>query len=264
MKLKTRKSIYKNLINNVLAPLGLELRRRRPRQLWTGKSQQLTANHIVEFLGPSGIGKSAVFKNSKECLKYPWSFRCDSDSFKSASCTAEILSIYQDLYWAKLQKVKEKSVNPINEIEVIVNIVKRVREDISMRCLSHAQGFFLQEGLFAYCASLARGLEEARLRKIISGRSFIIILPENTETAVDRFIQREELTGERPNYFYNLTENELYEAQDRAINVQYEFGCSVERVGCNVLWLKAEDDIETNAKKVVNFELRVVDESWQH
>lgn len=118
--------------------------------------------------------------------------------------------------------------------------------------------FFLAEGVFAYCASSAKKLNKVHLGKITSGRSFVIILPEKTQTAVDRFVEREQKTGIQRNYFRHLTRDELYELQSLAIETQFEFGRSVEDVGCRVLWLRAEENVANNVTKVMEFEQRLV------
>jgi hypothetical protein len=241
--------------------LGLEVRRRkRIEQLLPGGAHQLTATHIVEFLGPSGIGKSTIFNKSKAKLKYPWNFGYNSELYKMASCEEEIADIYRQLYWSSLQKVKSKGVNPVNETETIVNIIKRFQADLSMRCVSYTRGFFLAEGVFAYCSASAMELNKVLLKKITVGRSFVLVLPEKTETAVERFVEREKKTGIKRNYFRHLSHEELYEVQKRAINKQLEFGQAVERLGCKVLWLRAEDDVGKNVKKVIEFESNVVEE----
>lgn len=246
-----------------MASIGLEVRRRKQLELsLLGKKKQLTASHLVEFLGPSGIGKSTIFNKAKGSLKYPWNHGYDYELYKEASCTDEIASIYRELYWSSLQRIKDKAVNPVNETETIVNIVKRFQADISMRCLSYTRGFFLAEGVFAYCASSANKLNKIQLEKITSGRSFVIILPEKTQTAVDRFVEREQKAGIQRNYFRHLRRGELYEIQSRAIESQFEFGRSAEDVGCGVLWLRAEENVARNVTKVMEFEQNLVQKLW--
>lgn len=258
---KKKQAFLKELANKSLLPFGLELHRKKGGgRVRTDKDKQATAGHIVEFLGPSAIGKNTIFNKCKHKLKYPWNYDYDASKLGDANLDDLHGSAYRGLLWSRLGKIRESPKPISSETETVINIVKRVQADISMRGVEYTRGFFLREGLFAYFTSDIEKLDESQLQQMMSGRSFVIILPDDTETAVTRFLERIQTTGKRPNYFAGMSPAELYDAQERAINAQRTFGLTVESMGRPVLWLKAEDDIESNARKVIDFE-RVIFET---
>ncbi|MCE9683147.1 hypothetical protein [Halomonas alkalisoli] len=256
---KKKQELLKKIANKTLLPLGLELHRRKGYlRVRPDKQNQATAGYIVEFLGPSAIGKNTIFNKCKNKLNHAWNYDYDSEKFRSVTLDEILGSAYKNILCLRLDKVRESSRPILSETEAIINIVKRIQGDISMRGVNYTRGFFLREGLFAYFSSAINDLNKEQLKNLMSNRSFIIILPEKTETAVLRFIERMHTTGKQRNYFSHMSRDELYEAQDRAINTHRKFGLVVESLGCPVLWLKAEDDVESNAKRVIDFESTTV------
>lgn len=170
----------------------------------------LDSKFIIEFIGPSGIGKSTLFK--EYFSKADFNFYTQNDIYKIKSRLDEqnILSnIYKELLFKKHSNLLDRAYNAYVSTVLLNYFTKIVSEDIIIQNSNKDFGFVLEEGIVHNFSMELLQLTNEHLSLLLKNRIIIYMRPENPNLVVQRIKKRANEGGHIVIHHNNKTDDEL-------------------------------------------------------
>lgn len=223
-----------------------------------------TSGQIVEFIGPSGVGKSSTFRSLAAEIQDRWFFQ---EHLAKYQFNAFTLDASRQLFYERL--VKKRAVEVLDQEVTLPERVNRLafslrvaNEDMALISQRYSRGFFIDDGL---CHNFTRVLlelleqDDSDAETLVRARAFVVFLVDEPDFVVENILARRKNTKQfRGNNFPSLGRSEL-----RRLCADRDRDCRkmlavLSRAGCNKLILRAENGIETNAREIRAFEQKLV------
>lgn len=179
---------------------------------------RLDSKFTIEFIGPSGIGKSTLFK--EYFSKTDFNFYTQNDIYKIKSRLDEqnILSnIYKELLFKKHSNLLDRAYNAYVSTELLNYFTKIVSEDIVIQNASKDFGFIIEEGIVHNFSMELFQLSNENLSLLLKNRIIIYIRPENPNLIVQRIKKRASEGGHVVIHHNNKTDEELLNIAKQSI-----------------------------------------------
>lgn len=219
-----------------------------------------TAGKIVEFIGPSGVGKTSTFRSLAPALQDRWNFQEHIARYRYNAFTLdpERQTLYEQLVKLRYDEVLSQNATLPERVNRLAFSLKLVNEDMALVSQSYSRGFFIDDGL---CHNFTRALldlllhEDAKAQQLLLSRAFVVLLANDPDFVVENILSRRKISPPfRGNNFPSLDHRELRDfcaERNRECARLLEF---FSRIGCMNLVVYAEDGIETNSDKIRDFE----------
>ncbi len=226
----------------------------------------LDSKFIIEFIGPSGIGKSTLFK--EYFSKADFNFYTQYDIFKIKYKLGEqniLSSIYKELLFNKHHNLLERAYNAYVSTELLNYFTKIVSEDIIIQNSHKDFGFILEEGIVHNFSMELLQLTNEHLSLLLKNRIIVYMRPENPNLIVQRIKKRANDGGHTVIHHNNKTYEELLNIAIQSIvifdklidklkelNIPYLQIIAEENNGCDKLesFFYANKDLLVNSKHI--------------
>lgn len=178
----------------------------------------LDSNFIIEFIGPSGIGKSTLFKEYFSTTDFNFYTQKDVYKVKSKLDEQDILSfIYKELLFNKHSNLLKRTYNAFVSTELLNYFTKIVSEDIIIQNSHKDFGFILEEGIVHNFSKELLQLTNEHLSLLLKNRIIIYMRPENPNLIVQRIKKRECEGGHIVIHHKNRTDEELLDIAKQSV-----------------------------------------------
>lgn len=223
-----------------------------------------TSGQIVEFIGPSGVGKSITFRSLAPKIQDRWFFQehLAQYHFNAFNLDASKQSCYERLVRQRALEVLDQEVTLPERVNRLAFSLKLANEDMALISQRYSCGFFLDDGLCHNFTRVLLDLLEAGdpdAEHLIRARSFIVLLADEPDFVVENILLRRQNTPRfQGNNFPGLGRSEL-----RRLCLKRGEECRrlldfLSKNGVNRLVLRAEDGVETNVSEIEVFEQTLV------
>lgn len=216
-------------------------------------------NKDIEFIGPSGVGKSTLFSEVKKYTVGNWFYKEDISNILLGHGDGEVDDHYHwRLLFAKSRYLEDYKANGYEKIKLMKYFSEVILGDLVTFEGVSEKRLFLDEGL---CHNFSKELMEfsdSDLAALMAKRALIFVQARDTLTIVKQIRKREIELGHKIAYHVGLNDNELINmAEASALSLEI----LVKRVkpfGVPVCIIFTEDDIHLNVKRVLEFESQFI------
>ena len=242
----------KGLTRRVINSAGYDLSRKRSPSRLLAPPITDTRGTILEFVGPSGIGKSTLCAEFYAAIGKNWFSKEDLDDL-----------ILQDLdYPEDLQKdlnelLLRKAIRHCNADDLWVAAGKLkyasfiLEKDLLMRRV-FSRGFIIDEGLFHNFSRDIIKLSPDSLRRLASGRALVFVEASSGKTVAERYMERYRQRSAR-GFKHPTSFQQVEEESDSYLSTFRSLYQAVSKI-CPCLRINVEDGFEENLRQVKAFE----------
>lgn len=218
-----------------------------------------TKGHSIEFIGPSGVGKSTLFEEIKNRTAGEWYFR-----EKLPGLTLKHNQDMMDggLHWkvlfAKSVNLEERLLNGFRKAKLMRYFSEVILHDLHLIYGLSDRGFLLEEGICHNFSKELNDLPDDDFKKIMAGRALVYLKPKNSSIVVKRIRERAKNGGHIVTHHIGLTDNQLREIAETNMTNFDTLTSRAQAIGIPVCTVYAEDDINQSAKTLLDFERRLI------
>ncbi len=253
----------KNAFTRALRTADLELRRIEPR---TAEQGPLTASsgRVIEFVGVSGIGKTTLARRLQGSLGGRWYFVEHVASIQEAAFRLPPgrQAFYDRLIEAKIAAVRGSGRHLYQQLSNLSTFSTNLLRDMAIRQAPVSRGFVQHDGaLHVYCDEIliAGQADPVGMETFLRDRAIVHIVARRPETVLARIRARRREAGEaKLNNYPGLDDATVLDMtleKDR----QRRILCTIcEEMGLPLLRLDAEEEPETNLRRIVDFEAQLL------
>ena len=247
-------------VNRVLRRFGLEIRPvTRSEGIRTRRSSLSTKDRCIEFIGPSGVGKTTLLNELVNHLAGDWYFRRDLDVARVNQTPDRVDSkIHWRLLMGKTSRLEEAEISGFQKLQFLRYFVQVVLNDVKLSNGDLKKGFLLDGGL---CQNFARellGLEEKEFSFILSARALVFLKPTDAETVVRQIRERAIAGGRLVIHHHGKTDDELAALTEISASVFEALAVRAEAAGVPLRVIRAEDPLESKISALTEFEQRFI------
>ena len=237
-----------------MSALGYEVRRGYDPKTLKAFSNKPSAGKILEFIGPSAVGKSTLFYSVTDELEKDWFLPHHATSLSDIAFdgTKSYFDVHRQLLLERVARISRNEKDFWTFATSIGYGSRVAKMDILMR-RDFPRGFALDEGMFQVFSGDFHTLKNDDLEKIYSGRSLVFMSAREADTIAKRKMVRYEQmlsTGHLPrttNYADMLARSES------SIKHFSSFAENAKKFGADIITIFAEDSDHENRQTVLEF-----------
>lgn len=223
------------------------------------KPPRRNASRHIEFIGPAGIGKSTIYEEVKRHVIGDWYYREHLQGMLEKYGDDGEAARHLQLLHGKLDHFDRYNLSGYGKLKLIWFFTDILLKDLAMSNNgSLSKKFLLDEGLCHNFSEELMDLPDADLKVLMKERAFVFVQARDNSIIVDRIRKREGETGRKVMYHVGLDDDALKELSDASTLLFNAFMERVETLGVPVCRIFAEDDFQTNIKRVLDFERNIV------
>lgn len=218
--------------------------------------EEITDGKIVEFIGPSGVGKTYIFRHALENF---------SDRYITRPSETKIqdhLVLDYGPHWnllvSKVKSIGNKNLNDFQRAKLLQYFSQVLVEDIKIRIQLEKHGFFLDEGLVHNFSKDLTDIDDPEFYMAMSSRIIIMVSQCRLETVLERRRLRFKETGHIVTYQSGLSRTEELQQIELDCMRLEKLAYRAEQFGCPVLRITAEDPMEKNISLILRFEKNLI------
>ncbi len=250
------KQHLKRKIQETLATKGFELRRVPRLDPLYSTDHLPTSAKILEFVGPSGGGKSTLFEQLEHILVQRW-YAPHSKRFLEYTSEDEILEAHHKILAAKIRRMERDGLGVWMQSEIFIRLGKIVQQSLAGSSNAYARGFALDEGICHYFAEQIMEQERDVAYTLLKNRFLVLLLARTPDTIIQQMLERARKTT--PSDALARTVKRLEsDTMLRSVTAQLEIyknlGTLAQDCGCQVLEVFSEDGITENTCRITRFE----------
>lgn len=258
-----------SLLNKLLLTNGVQLSK-VPKDLTADKRQRPSVGHVVELIGPSGVGKTYFYNYLRPVLEEGWFFRNEVkkiSNYKGSSFS--LLQEHDALFIEALLKKKHENVFSgkgalQRKVSLYDFFIREISADVYSRHTKLARGLFSDEGvthnfsreILWYHEQLNEGVEKNQhdaLQRFFDNRSVILYDAPTAQIIKNLKKRSSQKPGAANDWFHYAGEQEVTEFIERSKASKRKILSALQQYGVAVLALDATKDIDGNKEKVLEF-----------
>jgi hypothetical protein len=167
----------------VLANLGYIVSRVPPATQTMTADQRDTKGWLVEFVGPSGIGKTTLHQQIAPAQKKDWFFEAHAKGLVGQVRANDTTEAYiRQLFVRRLENLQNININ----LETVAKISQRVCEVTRLGLVSKSmdvpRGFIMDDGLAHFFAEQILEQDTNATEAFLSKTAFVFLLPDEADT----------------------------------------------------------------------------------
>ncbi len=209
---------------------------------------------IIEYIGPSGVGKTILYNLTKNNLSSEWSnLQIGSDNQKD-SIDERLFEIQREILKKKNDSVDILKCDINQKLKLMTYFNQVLLNNIRISNCNQKAGFLLEEGICHNFSNELQSLKEKDLEYVMKNRILICVLPHDSLTVVSQIRKRTKEGGHTVYHHEGLDDEELNKLTIDSTNNFINLLSCIQKFNIPVCELSAEDGIELNCKKIIEFE----------
>ena len=258
-----------SLLNKLLLTNGVQISK-VPKDLTADKRQRPSVGHVIELIGPSGVGKTYFYNYLRFELEGNWFFRNEVKRVSNYKGSSFSLLQEQDALFIEclLKKKHENVFSGKGALQRKVSLydffIKEISADVYFRHTTLARGLFSDEGvthnfsreILWYHEQLNEGVEKKQhdvLQRFFDNRSVILYEAPTTQIIKNLKTRSSQKPGAANDWFHYAGEKEVTEFIERSKASKRKVLAVLQQYGVDVLTLDATKDLDSNKEKVLEF-----------
>ena len=218
-----------------------------------------TKGLYIEFVGPSGIGKSTCLEHFKNHASGKWNFNTAvPTSLKIQEENRFDGSIHWDLLQKKADYVQNLAISGLRKTKLMLHFNHVLHNDLLIFNHPYDQGFFLDEGLCHNFSLQLNELTDGQFTSIMRGRALVFLKAENPETVVERLRKRQKETGFMVPHHHALNDADLRDLTARNQDNLERLIWRAKSLDLPLCTLLAESSVEEKLAHLIAFEQEVL------
>ena len=235
----------------LLDKAGYEIRKLQNSPAEPANTNSASRGTIIEFIGPSGSGKSYLFEKSWPKLKGCWGRY--PERMKVEDYMVPAFAPYWSLLASAVQGLSHSLLNDYQRAKVLRQLASIIVKDSEIRTQLDRSGFILQEGLFHNFPQQLLQLPDSDFQMASAARALILLIPSSPQTIIDRRRARVGDGGHLSTWQSGMSETEQLEEIESRCAIITQLAARAENFGVACLRLTAEDPIGQLVSSVFAF-----------
>jgi hypothetical protein len=214
---------------------------------------------IIEFVGPSGVGKTSLLLGAKKKLTTDWQFQPSEFLLTFDQNLLPDTIHFQMLLLKASELAANNKMNSLQKTNLLNYFSLIVLRDLEIRFSNRSVNYILDEGIFHNFSSAVNNLDENNIKILASERSVVYLRPDNPETVVGRIFKRKNEAGILGPHHQGLTHYDLTKLICSSVERFDKLVKKLESVGVKILVLRAESNLNLNIESLLEFEKELLD-----
>lgn len=217
-------------------------------------------HRLVEFVGPSGVGKTFLYRSIENQLSRDWVLEFTTNASDSP-LNSQKNSSHQLLWNIKRRLVEQDKPPPPQRRELLRYFLWILDRDNQIQALKSGAGFFFDEGIVHNFAIEICMLNDLNATSFFSNRAIVYLRPENLEITVGRIRERERRGGHVVVTHQGLSDEQLLEKTREKISALDLLVSRGKNLGLKVLEVPAELATRNQQRRVLRFQNQLLGRS---
>lgn len=182
----------------------------------------------VEFIGPSGVGKSTFCEAYRQVSSIPWGHAGDIAGLRLVGGETELDgSIHWRLLSKKLEYLDRQPLNRFRSAKLMYYFSQVAYQDLTLFYSEGPTVFLLDEGICHNFAGQLIELDSSDFQRIMSSRALVYVRPRDPDLVVHRIRKRARETGFMVTHHIGLDHAGLVRIVEESL---YRFGKLTEKL----------------------------------
>ncbi|GEM_PF-5853020 len=210
---------------------------------------------VIEFIGPTGVGKTTLFERIKNHTSAQWYYRENLSSLKLKEWEGILSgSLHWKILFDRLLRLNGLNLDGFYKTKRMRYLAQVMLYDLHLHNGVSDKGFLLDEGICHNFTKELNALPEDEFKTIMAGRALIYLVPKNPSTVLKRIRKRAQNSGKTLGHHKGLSDDELRLKAEFHMN-QFDILVSRARsTGIPICIVYAEDEPDRNAETILGFE----------
>lgn len=176
-------------IRQSIAQLGLRVERVPPAGRIRRTAPSGTGGHCVEFVGPSGVGKTYLCRQVTPDLARHWFFERHAKALAGHVPEDPPSARYlAQLYVARFRRLQDNDLALSRKAEIVARMSEVIRHGLVASSPGLPRGFVLDDGVAHFFAEQILETDISMTTGFLRGKGLIFLLPERPETAAPEML----------------------------------------------------------------------------
>lgn len=219
-----------------------------------GENETLEKMVNIEFVGPSGVGKTKIYSDVRSRIAGDWVFR---ESNPSLLTLLDDSKVFDRNRWCLLfEKVKfldRGGYDDYNKVRLLRYFSDIVLFDLVFYNRMLDKRFFLDEGICQNFSAELMKLPERNLSELMTRRALVLVQARSSNQIVERIRARERKIGRVMAYHSGLNDEEIKRHVESEILHFESFTEKMASLGVPVCRVFSDGDISQSTEAVLDF-----------
>lgn len=219
------------------------------------RNLKMTKGRCIEFIGPSGVGKTTLLNQVWHRTAGDWHSRKDIAGARIDRTPDLIESpIHWRLLLEKSRWVDSSSLSSMQKLKLMQYFTKILVNDVVMREMGWSKGFLLDEGLCHNFSRQIAALGETDFAHIMSGRALVFVTQRDDLTVARQIQERAIADGKVVPHHHGRTMDELMVSAANSRGAFEAFATRASAAGMPICIIHTEDPSAVKVRSLVEFE----------
>lgn len=209
---------------------------------------------IIEFIGPSGVGKSTLYKLTKDRLSCKWNSINTLNHCKTSPIHDQTVKLHWELLKSKILAVETIKTSSRAKLGLVNYFTTILTNNIKILGVKNSAGFVLEEGLCHNFFDELNALKSDELSILLKNRNLICVLPRHIDTVVSQIQKRTRETGQTVFHHSGMSDEDLNTLTKATVEGMVKFISRVNTLKIPICQLYIEDGIDINCNNILDFE----------